>query len=161
MTWHSVYKPHGDGRHGSFLGMGKYAFEWKTKCINQWKFVFFFSTDGVKQFIQRCLTIVWDRMAADYRVSSVTRSTIAHWRMIDDRAFGIHTARIFTRIDTLCIDTSKIKWTIKALQAFGSTANIRITKIVLHASTRTNTIMLPTYWVTTTRCGRTYIRRRI
>lgn len=35
-TWHSLYKPHGDGRHGLSFGIGKYAFR-KMTIRNQWK----------------------------------------------------------------------------------------------------------------------------
>lgn len=109
-TWHSLYKPHGDGRHGLSFGIGKYAFR-KMTIRNQWK-----KFDKINvYFPTMCLTIVRNWIAAKECISGVIGYAITHRWMINDRAFSVHTTRIFTWIDTLGIDTSKITWTIKTL----------------------------------------------
>lgn len=84
-------------------------------------------------------------------ISGVTREATAGWLMIIDLALRVNSTCSHARILALVIDTSLRVSAIRILNAFRSTAFIRITSIIGQTSARSRAITLFTYSIRTAR----------
>lgn len=147
-TRQMLYGPHGDGRHG----LTGSSFGSNTGGI-------------VRQIVRNTHTYTPDRigltfydkeMTGQWRIAHKSSYTRAGRRVIMYMTFGIQSTRTNAWVNTLGIDAWLVVRAVWILNAFWSTANVRITEVIFHACTGTSTITFFTdsIWSTWRRVAR-------
>lgn len=106
----TVFKPQGDGLHGSFGGS-------ETKTITH------------QIFLKKLINTFNNNAAISESVSGVTNLASANWYMIGDSADGVDAASSRTWVLALVAYTRGIAGTVRIRQTFGSAAFIRIAMV--------------------------------